>query len=178
VLSLALAYNDYKTTQWILHTAGTTQPDAVNKTPANGEWVGIRLHAWRLSMATLHELLNALETADKQGMLKDKVFQSALGRVSASTRREWLQLIDLARGKAHRPLHKYLLKVRNNLVSHYYNPKMLSRGYRDRFIVTPKNEFNTHALASLGPTLRASRFFFADAGVEAAFFSPRSFERT
>jgi hypothetical protein len=63
----------------------------------------------------------------------------------------------------------WLVKVRNNAVSHYYNPKALMQGYRRHFFEEPPAPYNEFAFASLGASLEETRFYFADAAVSAYY---------
>lgn len=71
VLSLALAYNDVKTMQWMNFMLDCNRPtpaDAI--TAASGQWNGMRVQVARWLMALTHEILRAIAHAKETGVLE------------------------------------------------------------------------------------------------------------
>ena len=62
-------------------------------------------------------------------------------------------------------VRKYLEQVRHNVAFHYHQPKELRRAYDAHFFDDERSEFNESAYASIGDTMKTTRFYFADAAV-------------
>ncbi|HEU4890458.1 MAG TPA: hypothetical protein VFT47_02845 [Vicinamibacterales bacterium] len=169
VLALALVYNDFKTCTWLLHILKhEDDPEAV--TPYNGQVSGMRVYALRLYFGILHELLVAIQEAQKAGILSKKEFAFCVEQVGAEGKADWAALVDAATSSTQKdPLRKWLVRVRNSISFHYYNPKDLHAGYRRFFHENPRSPRNEFAFASLGDTLEGSRFYFADAAAVSAY---------
>lgn len=169
VLALALAYNDSKTANWLLTVFVHEQP-AEAITPYNGQVSGIRIHATRLLIGILQELLKAIRTAHDSGLLRQEEFVFCVEHIGDQGKQGWESLVDAATASEQKdPFRKWLVRVRNSLVSHYYQPRDLHSGYRAFFYERPTGPHNARAFASLGATLEESRFYFADAAVGAAY---------
>ena len=115
VLVLALAFNDLKDANWVRQQLDHCTPDDINKIDATvGQWQEMRIRFTRHVMGILHELLIAIESASRAGLLQDSVFQKALLRCQRATRDAWTALVDSAtnqRGTS--DLRQYLHDVRN-----------------------------------------------------------------
>ena len=76
---------------------------------------------------------------------------------------------DRAQGTAAKsPLVEYITRIRHNLAAHYYQPKVLFRGYQNFFFERQKDSFNESAIASFGDRVEETRFYFADAAAQMA----------
>ncbi len=173
VLSLALAYNDLKSLQWMVQQLASGRPDdptAVN--PYNGQFHGMQIYISRMTVGLVQEVLKAVETAATNGVLENQDFKDAClaaEKEFPSVRSKWDGLVKLSKGE-HAELEglsKFLIKVRNNVAYHYYQPKQLLKGYRRVFFEDEKAKHNESALASLGDNLETTRFYMADAAAGA-----------
>ena len=61
-----------------------------------------------------------------------------------------------------------VMKIRNSIAYHYYQPKKLVQGYKKHFLESPRSEHNALAYSSFGKNMEESRFYFADAAAERA----------
>ena len=169
VLALALAYNDFKTADWLL-TILTHQDPADAVTPYNAQISGMRIHAVRLLLGVVHELLKAIQAAHLAGLLRRREFLFCLDNIGEQGKSDWSALVEAATTSTHTdPFRKWLVRVRNSVVSHYYQPYDLHSGYRAYFYERRRSPHNEWAFASLGSTLEQSRFYFADAAVAATY---------
>jgi hypothetical protein len=166
VLTLALAFNDMKGLQWWRQQLEKCRPEPEIATEESGQWQGMMLQIGRLTLLTLHEMLDAINRADER-VFTDQYFVKALSRVRTNSRRRWQELINLANDRpGDSKVRKYIMMVRHNFAAHYYQPTKLLEGYREFFVGQPRSVFNEHALASFGDRIEATRFYFADAAAQ------------
>lgn len=165
ILAMSLAFNDLKSAMWLLEQLNRGTPDETDvPTPYLGQIQGMKVHVTRTLFALLHELLFAIETAAEGGAFESPAFRQALRLLSPASMSAWGGLFDAAtHANSANPLRKFLAQIRNNVASHYYDPKQLLRGYRYHFEVLEPSLFNESALSSIGPRLEHTRFYFADA---------------
>ena len=173
ILSLALAFNDLKGPSWWIHILDTHKPESQLITPLRGEWAGMRLQATRLSLLVFYEVLKAIESAADSGVLAIPKVAAAIDNPAPEARRSWAQLLALATtnradDEGLNDIQKYLLRMRNDVTAHYYQPKALHRGYRAFFYEPPGGPYNLSAMASLGNDMKSTRFYFADAAAQGA----------
>ena len=130
------------------------------------------LMATRRNLAILHEILQAIRVAFDEKILPDETIQRALDRSSRQAQRDWSTLVVAAcetQGQSQNELLRaYLVRIRNNIASHYYQPRQLLMGYQRHFFEMSPSIRNESAFASLGVSMAASRFYFADAAAQAA----------
>ena len=128
VLSLALAYNDLKSLQWMVQQLARGRPDdptAVN--PYNGQFHGMQVYISRMTVGLVQEVLKAVETAATNGVLENQDFKDAClaaKKAFPSVRTKWDGLVKLSKGE-HAELEglsKFLIKVRNNVAYHSIRP--------------------------------------------------------
>jgi hypothetical protein len=178
VLMLASAVNDLRHAHW----AGRQADLAVRKTPGldgyDGAVAALQLWSVKLIGGTLHEMLEAIETAEKWGA------QIAAGIVNPEHRRAWEQTLTLAKtkGRVEGTDRHFLDRTRNALAYHYQGDReRLSNGYRAAFLSGEETIFNQWGWMSTGNTLGSINFFFVDAALGkalAALSEPeRPFER-
>lgn len=164
VLSLAFAYNDLKDFEWVAEQLKKCKPQRQEVSTHNGQWAGMTSFVNRHLLAHLHELLQAIETAHNNGLLEHAYFTKCVELLPRDAAESWASLVAVVRNQeAADPFRKFLLIVRNNLVSHFYQPGLLLKAYRRFFFEREPDQFNARAYASLGRNLEASRFYFADA---------------
>lgn len=169
VLSLALAYNDLKDLEWVVWQLKKGEPEENEISAYNGQFYGFRIHMTRLTIAFLHEVVIAIETAGKEGVLAEPEFGMVLDLLTPKARKTWDAVVGIASGgsasKDDAEFLNFLAKVRHSAVYHYYQPKGLHKGYLrffDEANITPHNEA---LYVSFGETMERTRFYFADAAI-------------
>jgi hypothetical protein len=170
ILALALAFNDLKGIMWMFQQLTDAPPESRDKpNPYLGQWVGMRLQCSRFAISILNEVLRAISFAANDGVLGSPRFLAVLERLTPSARDAWEELAKLAQtAKSDDPVCALVVRVRNDLGYHYYQPKNLLRGYQAHFFGAEKTPLNQSAFASLGDTMEGTRFYFADASAQAS----------
>ena len=171
VLGLAVAYNDIKGMYWFLQQLKTCKPDDTVKVSAElGQWRGMRIQVTRFLLGITHEILRAVSRAEEQGLLRKPDTKRAIRRLNPRFSRAWTELVRSARGRSRDSrFRKYLRVVRNTRVFHYNQPEDFMKGYDECFDVAHRTKFTKSALVSVGNTVEATRFHFADAAVQTAY---------
>jgi hypothetical protein len=170
IIALALCFNDLKGLLWYHDRLDAGRdPSEVGATPYNGQRSAMMLQAQRLLSGILFELLGLIKKAGiDDRLLDDPEFVAALASIPSYARRDWKELVGVARTwDTKDPYWKYLLRVRNDGAFHYSaNPRILAEGYHRHFFESPPNERNISAFMSLGDSMEETRFYFADAAAE------------
>jgi hypothetical protein len=171
VLAMALAYNDIKSAQWVFYMLQRHRPPDVNAIkPDVGEWLGMRVHMTRWLMALAHEVLDAVASADKKGVLKKGAIRAALQTLPVQHRRLWRELVKTAtpqgRAASRTTIRPFLRDIRNYGVFHFAYSEELLKAYRAYFLSDPKRASNARAFISVGDTMAKTRFYFADAAAQ------------
>lgn len=168
ILSLALAFNDLKNFHYVLFQILKVDGHAVRaKEPGHfGQLSGMGIQLSRLVASVVHELLELIRNHKK--LIATPPFQRLLAKLPAKPRRRWQAVVDVA---FHDATHNstashHLMRLRNS-VGFHYAPKVIAKGY-ESFLANPR-AVNDRAVSSVGTTLQASRFYFADAAAEGAF---------
>ena len=160
VLTLALIYNDLKDglfTNILLTEWKPRDKQRLNR--SWGNYNGLWAHHVRLHFALVHEFLKLL--AANKTALENPFFIAVTRQLPSDARKAWDTLVDASAQKTtSNPANKALLMVRNK-VSFHYDPKEVFRGYREHFLREPP--VTKDAFISRGGSMRASRFYFADA---------------
>lgn len=168
VLSLALAYNDLKSIEWVIQQMKRARRKAAIDA-VTGQLLGMGIWGSRMTLGLIHELLKAIDVATKAGVLDNRAFTETVASIAPRARSAWSLLVAVATSADSREmtakLRRYLVQVRNNAAFHYYQPTELHRGYKEHFFVRPRDEFNRSAFASIGENMERTRFYFADAAI-------------
>ena len=164
VLSLALAYNDLKDISWMMRQLDRCQQEGSVPTPELGQWAGMRIFVNRRTFAILNEVVVAFQR--QRPLLERSAIAACVKRFPPHAKKAWKTVIAAAEERSTSGLWNSLVQVRNNVVSHYYRPKALMGAYWDVFSESPKNEFNRYAYASLGTSMKKTRFYFVDVAPE------------
>jgi hypothetical protein len=179
VLSLALAYNDIKTIQWINFILEKHQPSNTNEISADaGQWNGMRVQAARWLMALAHEVILAIARAKEIGLLERAPLKRVIRALPRRYRQLWKELVAVST-KSSAPgvkLRPYLRNLRNFGAFHYKYSEDLLKAYREFFLTGPSGAHNEWAYFSIGPSLRETRFFFADAAVQRMYTGDESLD--
>jgi hypothetical protein len=179
VLSLALAYNDVKTIHWIQYLLLKHPPaDLLEISPDAGQWHGMRVQANRWLMALAHEIILSISRASAMGVLRKKSIRTVVKSLPAAYQELWMELVAVStkpsgRGAALRP---YLRDLRNEGVFHYKYPAKLLEGYKAFFLGGARVSHNEHAYVSMGPSLKETRFYFADAAAQRMYTGNQTLE--
>jgi hypothetical protein len=170
MLALAVVYNDLRDLElWHEETLRCRAGSHENYNRLCGEWGGMLMHSWRLLIGLLHELGVLLRKNSK--VLDEPFFvESVLSRLPPDSRHMWERVRELA--ESQRPQRKETVKrldrilhaVRNKTAFHY-DVKALAKAYAERF-PSGARELRRTPFVSLGDTVFARRFFFADAVVQ------------
>ena len=172
VLSLALAFNDFKGLEWWATQLEKGDPKEAKVSPYHGQFNGMRIQVTRLSLASVHELLQAIAAAHKNHTVEHPAFVQALDIMTPASRANWEDVVAVVLGRDARHdkvFLNWLVRLRNNAAFHYYQPKALHGGYKQYFAEAAPSDHNRFAYASLGKSSEASRFYFADAAVGAVY---------
>lgn len=160
VLAIALIYNDCKDALYAhVALAGLKPAGPPVKTRTWGAIGGAQLHAFRAVAGLLHELLELIR--DNRDLLYHDFFMSVLHQLHPVSREAWEALVNVACDASPTDrLGKRLLLLRNKIFFHY-DPKAIFQGYTEHFLATTKAD--DRAYLSRGDSMRATRFYFADA---------------
>jgi len=167
ILALAVVYNDLKDLIVFQNWLNKKRPANSDPSPFNGEWLGISLHISRLIFGVLHEFLELLKKSTD--VLNSPEFRDLLAETRPRTRGRWKTVVAVANGETgsyNSELARSLLIIRNNFSYHYYQPRSILDGFRQRFLSDPKVPKTEFAFCSLGQTVGETRFYFADAAVQ------------
>lgn len=172
VLALSVAFNDFKDVHIITNWLSRAGLVGVNSDALHGQWSGMMVHMAKQVFGIVHEVLKLLK--EYELVLKDNQMTALVQRLPDKTRNDWQTLVSCALGSgeaANLELARRLDRVRNNLSFHYYQPKALMLGYRRRFFDDPPHRRTDHAVCSIGTSLEATRFHYADSAVEGGIFN-------
>jgi hypothetical protein len=167
VLCLALAYNDLRDIIFVRLLLGNVRPSQSGISPEHGQYGGLVIAALRIQVGRVHELLKLI--AKNKQEFDHPFFGKIARKLTRAGRESWSALTTAAeettlKDKANEsPMVRALRFVRNQ-VSFHYDPANLHRGYDGAFL---KPAEHREPLISRGGSLQRSRFYFADAAVEA-----------
>jgi hypothetical protein len=169
LLALSVVFNDLKGILLFQKAYAHLKPAANEVSPQAGEWRGLEIQLQRYTLALVHELLTLIQTfeAEASGPEVNEWMRDAHPEI----RSRWQRLLRVATGRNTRgdpAFTKVLVQIRNNISSHYYQPKVLVAGFRRHFFEAPKTAMNDVAFASVGRNMEQTRFYFADAALQAA----------
>lgn len=172
ILALSLVFNDLKgLVGWREHVMSEA-PDEKVISPALGEWTGFQMQVHRLMVAQLHELLRLID--EFKEVVESEEMRRIIKKAPSPTRRRWDEIVRIATSNGNPGddlFANILVKVRNNASYHYYQPKSLLAGFREFFFNTPKDTGNEWAYASIGNNMGQTRFYFADAAMQATLYA-------
>jgi len=175
VLVLALIDNDCKDAIYAHIALDASKPDEpYRKSKVWGAISGAQMHALRVVTGLLHELLNVIRT--NEGVLRNEFFVDLVRHLPPKSREAWSALVSVARGTTPKSkLGKQLLLIRNK-ASFHYDGKAIFTGYEQHFLSA--NRKDDRAYVSRGPSMRTTRFYFADAAGSGYFRSIAGSEET
>lgn len=169
-LTLAVVFNDLKgLLVWEKRISELAPSDVPLVSPKSGEFYGLRIQFHRLLAAQFHELLKLIKAFED--VVGAQPLRNILKKAPPSIQHQWDDLVAVATGKGtprDKAFAQILVETRNNAAYHYYQPKVLLAGFRRTFFETPPGPLNQFAFASIGASMEQSRFYYADAAMEAA----------
>ncbi len=168
-LALAVAYNDLKgLVMFDGYVNEYSRPASDDTTGPAAQWHGIKVQIQRWLAGVIYEVVRLL--SEHRPLIASDSFKELLSGLHEESVECWSDLVDTARGNAgpRSARHKLLVRIRNNLAFHYYDPKTFAAGFQDHFSATPKTARNEFALASIGESMEKTRFYYADAASQAA----------
>lgn len=122
---------------------------------------GLSINLRRLAAGILHELLNLVRSS--RATINSSQFHSLYKRLDKDSKKAWDRITDAANEKpAKGNLGKALTLCRNK-VGFHYDARQIGVGYRKRF---SGRDQDLWPVLARGNSMRARRFFFADASVE------------
>jgi len=162
ILSFALIFNDLKDVSWAYINMHKVAPTAqVRISAEGGQFVGMKYHVVRRAYGVANELLALIR--DNIRVCEHPLFQKSLATLPKAMIEQWIELVSIAQEKSvdgDPTVSSTFAAIRNSLASHY-EMRALGRGYRSFF--DQKDIGKERAFASLGDSLKRSRFYFADA---------------
>jgi hypothetical protein len=174
VLLLALVYNDLRELLWIVDRVNAGEPSKIDISTETGDWQGAIVWTKRVVTSSLNELLVAVKHATK--IIESMDFERTIVGLSAAEQQAWRDIVDVALERRARAseIRTFFDRVRNRAGFHY-DRAQLWNGYTRHFHELPPNQFNTRGYLSIGPTIAATRFYFADAAAQQALdlFDPK-----
>ena len=161
ILALAVAFNDLRDVllAWIL--LADAFPESAAPSARGGQAGGVAAHLFRNLSGIMHALLVSVDrsTVARQ----DGKFATIVKNIHPDARHAWYELVQLERGsKSSDPLARYVYWARNQVAFHY-DPQAIRRGFELAFRDPTANQ----PWISGGRTMASSRFYFADAAVDA-----------
>jgi hypothetical protein len=170
VLMLAHVYNEIKVPYWIARLMKTAkEADGVPLLSGyRGQISGFEEWVNRQVSSVSHELLKLLDK--ERDLLESDILKKCVSLMGPAARRSWRNLVAASRGDdtAMNPVKAYLVRIRNNVGFHYYQPKSLLAGYDDHFFRRQDipTAIRDLAYASIDNNMEGTRFFFADAAAQ------------
>jgi hypothetical protein len=167
VLALSLAYNDLRDIFFARLLLSEVQPSEPELSPKLGHYRGLVIAIMRIQVGRVHELLKLIAESGQE--IAHSSFTKVIKQLTAPGRSAWSALVSAAQETSledktkESPLVRALRFVRNKVAFHY-DTKKLRAGFNQAF-VDPTGQ--GVPLLSRGGSLQRSRFYFADAAVEA-----------
>ena len=167
VLSLALAYNDFRdviTTRDLLIDISVDRQ--APPSPLLALRNGIDNTIVRIQIGFMHELFKLINA--NSDAIAEPAFARVLRQMSKEGKKSWRALHDVATERpSNDPLANALLLIRNKVAFHY-DSQQLGSGYRHAFF--DASTFG-EPLLSRGSSMSETRFYFADAASHAYILS-------
>jgi hypothetical protein len=160
MLTLALIFNDCKNLIYAYLASDQSSSDGKHgRNRFAGALSGFKLHMFRTITGLLHELFYLIR--NNKSVLQNPFFKSVVRQIDPCARKAWETIVAVALGNTPSDtLGKRLLLVRNKL-SFHYDGKAIFIGYTHHFIEA--EHLDERAFISRGNSMKATRFYFADA---------------
>jgi len=167
-LALALYSNDAKVLLGLTIQMIDQAPDFKTICEELGEYTAQKNYLHRLVYAHLHELHYIL-SQHHETVSKIPLFKKVLTNMSKGSRRNWDELVKMSLDK-NDSMKSWLKNVRDGLGFHYVRHSHLLDGYRkwsEQLKPGGKSERQEGAYISAGKSVKTTRYYFADAAVDA-----------
>ncbi|GEM_PF-2041477 len=165
IIAMASVYNDLKDYSWMLTILEEGFESTSEVSGPQGQYSGMSVFVAKKMISVIHEFLILIDENKKA--LELPFFRYILRGVADSNLTHWNDLKKIAiNGKANQSSKNKntlnaLLRIRNNVGSHYYSVKNFYSGFQN-YAASESSSIYT----SFGDTLMQTRFYFADAAVE------------
>ncbi|MCF7832539.1 MAG: hypothetical protein K9N05_03040 [Candidatus Marinimicrobia bacterium] len=176
VLALSVIWNDIKNLDLFIENLNNFQLSLKEKydvySSIRGEISGITYSFLMKSVSTINELFYLIRKSNK--VLKNENYKKIIKQMRNQNRTHWLEIVDIARMNANdhknndtapSEFKNILILIRNNVGFHYSSKELLG-GY-----ILEYNESNKIPYISRGNSMKESRFYYADASVQAYYES-------
>lgn len=164
VLALAAVYNDSKDVIYALQILQSSMPEPPpRKSRQWGIYFALNAHLFRIHVGILHELFELIK--DNKKVIQSAPFRSLVKQMHRETRQSWRTLVDVALGSTPANPFGYSLLMARNKIAFHYDAKRILRGYEEHFLGPQRRD--ERAYISRGDSLNNSRFYFADAALQA-----------
>lgn len=163
VLSLAVAYNDIRDLVHAQQLLAAVRPaDLTQPSTAAGQFGGLHVHWVRMLAGVLTELAQLI--TENSTVLASASFQGVIRSLPKSFREAWQSTVTAASATTPQgDRFGRLIYFARNKVAFHYDRKEISRGYGGIFLRADSQP----PFISRGNNMAETRFFFADAAVEA-----------
>ncbi len=170
-IALGMIYNDLKCLLWMSSVLENKyrKPIAGEISPHAGNYNGTKVYLHKILVSTLDEFFSFLISRKK--IFKNDKFLQILKRLPQSDQKIWKDLELYLDGKDEnlKTFISSLAVVRSNVAFHYdQSDNFLKKGFIKFFSNSPKNKFNQEAYYSVSDSMELTRYYFADAAVEAS----------
>lgn len=168
-LVLAVVFNDLKGIDFFERIIIDTykQPIFEEISVHSGEYSGILTQTRKILISNLQEFLLFLRKNEK--ILLSAEFKDILSKTNKDIQNKWNNIVDIAFDNKSENIHdftEYLIKVRNNIAFHYYQPKGFKKAFCNFFYKKDRIKQNDFAYYSLGEEIETTRYYYADAAVQ------------
>ena len=164
VLALAAVYNDSKDVIYALQLLRASMPELPpRKCRSWGIYFALDAHLFRIHVGLLHELFELIK--DNKKVIQSAPFRGLVKQMHRESRQSWRTLVDVALGSTPADPFGYSLLMARNKIAFHYDAKRIMRGYEDYFLGPQRRD--DRAYISRGDNLSNSRFYFADAALQA-----------
>lgn len=115
----------------------------------------------RAQVGVIHELMQLLKSSEN--IVRSKQFQQLYKQLRFPSKESWDRIYGAAHSKPQSGTIGRALLLCRNKVGFHYDSGQIGKGYRNRFL---RDQSSGPPVLSRGSSMRARRFFFADAAIE------------
>lgn len=132
--------------------------------PEFGQFGGMKIFADNLFFAFIFEFIQILKYRDTKKIIESDEFKKIISTINKNSQVSCKELLKIVYHSNDR-IYGTLLKLRNNLSFHYYQPKKLFEGY-DLAAQNAENKM----YVSLGSKMSQTRYYFYDLANQIAIY--------
>lgn len=130
-----------------------------------GQLSGMKIFVDNLFFAFLLEFIQLFKDKNNKKIIQGERFSKIIGLIGQRTKDDWKKLLTIVYDSDDK-IYTVLLKLRNNLSFHYYQPTKLFEGYFSA-IKNPNNKM----YVSSGSTMSSTRYYFCDLANQLAIYN-------